>query len=176
MASLTAVPESSRLRGTEDVAPKARAAERPFYKNLFAIRWIGDQRSNVKRLADDATILAQCTVADISSRRGVKDLGCEIEIESRRYAARRPLRTVIPLDDYLLTDGERSHGGGSVVSWARVPDDDLSPGYLDMDRQVQDPCLGQTASGRGYLLTSLQMVRAQTRSRPSRASRFGRGQ
>ena len=129
MATLNAEPEYGRFWGTADVPPKGRAAVRSYYADLFARGGIGNLRSDVKRLVlDDYAIIAEFDVTTIWPWRTARELGCSIDVESGHYAIRRPLVTVIPFDEAGKMCGEFSYGG--TFSWQRVPDGELSLGYL----------------------------------------------
>ena len=129
MVTLSAEPEYGRFWGPPYNAPLGRAAVRAFYEDLIANGGIGNIRPEPKRLVvDDNTIVAEFTVTMLWPWWKARELGCEIAGDEGHYVNCRPLTTVIPFDDDLLMVGEISYGGTST--WRRLPDEQLSPGYL----------------------------------------------
>lgn len=172
MASLTANTGYGRFCGTGEVPPKCNGAVCSFYENLFAVGEIGRLRSKVKRRVDDATILVQSTITGIRPWRTARDLGRESAIESGSYAVHRPLVTVIPSGNDLLMRGEcstaaASHGAFRSTSFHL----DIWQGSGNSRSLRRSNSLWQRISANQPSNGS-----RQTRSRPSRASRFGTGQ
>ena len=129
MATLTAHPVYGRFWGSVDVAPKGYSEVRAYYERLFAQGGIGNLRSTMKNLVvDDHTIVAEFCVTALWPWWKAREMGCPGDEGPGHYAIHRPLTTVIPFDDDLKIRGETSYGG--TWSWERVPDDELSSGYL----------------------------------------------
>ena len=139
MATLGPEPEYGRYWGTPYEAPQGRGAVRTFYQGLFSGGGIGNIRPEPRRLVvDDHAIVAEFTVTMIWPEWKARELGCQIADEAGHYANQRPLTTVIPFDESLLMVGETSYGGTST--WVRVPDNEVSPGYLAwVDRHLPQP-------------------------------------
>ena len=129
MATLSATPVYGRFWSCDDLAPVGYAEVREYYGILFAHGGIGNLRTEMKTLVvDDDTIVCELVATAIWPWRQVQELGCGGEEGPGHYALHRPLVTVIPFDDELKIRGESSYGG--AYFWERVPDDELSPGYL----------------------------------------------
>lgn len=129
MATLAEDPVYGRFWSCDDVAPAGYAEVREYYGNLFASGGIGNLRTEMRTIVvDDHAIVCELVATSIWPWQQALKLGCEGEEGAGHYALHRPLVTVIPFDDQLKIRGETSYGG--AFSWERVPDDELSPGYL----------------------------------------------
>ena len=130
MATVSDNPEYGRYWSNDDIAPVGREQVREFYEALFAVGGIGNIRSDAKRLVvDDNAVVVEFMVTMVWPWWRARGLGCHlVEDDTGHYAIRRPLTTIIPFDEGLKIIGEISYGGAAY--WSRVPDDDVSPGYL----------------------------------------------
>lgn len=109
-----------------------RDAIRDFYSEMFTQGGLGNMRvENVRLVVDDDAIVTQSRVSWIVPWWMGREMGYDIPEESGHYATHRHLCTVLPFDDEGRLIGEHSYARAQRADdWDRVPDGELSPGYL----------------------------------------------
>ena len=130
----TMSPDAAYIRWgpTGDTGPKGTDEIRAHYVAMFEGGGIGNltaQHENV--LIDDHAVLMEYRLSRIVPWRLAKDAGYSIAEEQGHYALHSHFATVVTFDDECRVVRETSYGSTmNPRDCERVPDDELSPGYL----------------------------------------------
>lgn len=117
-------PAGKGPRGTDEV--------RAHYERMFARGGIGNLTARRDRvLIDDHAVMMEHRVTRIVPWSAAERSGFVLPERGGHYAIHSDLATVVVFDDEVRILGERSYGfGQDQPAPERVPDDELSPGYL----------------------------------------------
>lgn len=113
--------------------PKGLDEVRDFYIAMFARGGIGNSSLEVHRLiVDDHAIVDEFTYTLLVPWQMAKAQGYAITEEAGHYAVWNRLCGLKPFDDQSRMGGEITYGGPpDPRNCERIPDDQLSPGYLE---------------------------------------------
>lgn len=126
------VSPRAAFRHPDGTGPKGLAEIRSFYEATFASGGIGNMAVDTHRIVvDDDAIVNEYTLTMLLPWQLAKQQGYVIADESGHYAVRRRLCTMLPFDEDGLMLGEITYSCDvDPHDCERVPDDQLSPGYL----------------------------------------------
>lgn len=131
MSTLAPEPEYGWTPGGGK-APKGVDEVRAHYAAMFARGGIGNLTVRRERvLIDDRAIMMEHRVTRIVPWGVAERAGHAVPERRGHYAVHSDLATVVVFDDEARIIGEKSYGfGQNPPPIERVPDDELSPGYL----------------------------------------------
>lgn len=137
MATFGSGPAFIRWGATGDTGPKGSAAIRAHYEAMFARGGTRNLRLQYGRVVvDDDSIVAEYRVTRIVPWAMAKQAGFLIPEDRGRYAVSVNLLGMFPFDDDGLMLGEISYGSPmNPNDFERVPDDELTEGYLEWERR-----------------------------------------
>lgn len=133
MATLSPEPAYRRFGPTGDTGPKGTAAVRAYYETMFASGGIGNLSSKRDQIVmDDRAIVLEHRVTRILPWRLAEEAGYRPQENEGHFACHVHIGTFLIFDDDALIVAETSYGfPPSPIDCERVPDDQLSPGYLE---------------------------------------------
>ena len=135
MRTMVSEPEFSMWGPHGDTGSKGRDATRAKYGGTTGSGGIANQTVKIERFViDDHTIVVELTETRLLPWQLAQERGYKLAEEWGHYAVHRHCAVVIPYDDDGLMCGENNYGMGwpqNPLDWERVPDDELSPGYLE---------------------------------------------
>lgn len=102
------------------------------YEEMFANGGIGNMSVDLKRLVvDDDTIVNEYVCYMLFPARMARAAGYSVPDDDGHYAVWQSSATVLPFDPDGLLRGEITYTTEkNADDWKRVPDEELSPGYL----------------------------------------------
>ena len=130
---MATVAPDAEFSGPQGPGPKGWDEVRAHYEAVFAAGGIGNASVKTHRIiVDDDAIVNEYTWTLILPWRLAQEQGFAITEESGQYAVWQRVCTVLPFDAEGRLQGEISYGGRmDPADCERVPDDELSPGYLN---------------------------------------------
>lgn len=105
---------------------------RVHYEEVLAAGGIGNARVETHRiLVDDDALVNEYTLTLVVPWHTAKEYGFDIPDETGHYAVSERVCTLLPFDPEGRLRGEVSYGRNkNPNAWVKVPDEELSPGYL----------------------------------------------
>lgn len=131
-ATMATVAPDARFINTFGQGPSGWDEIREHYKAAFAARGIGNMIVDTHRVVvDDNAIVNEYTVGFVVPWRLAQEQGYAIDGTEGHFHVRQHASTMLPFDSEGRLLGEISYGRQKDPSdFERVPDAELSPGYL----------------------------------------------
>ena len=131
-ATMATVAPDARFINPFGQGPSGWDEIREHYKAVFAAGGIGNMIVETHRVVvDDHAIVNEYTFGFVVPWRLAKEQGYAIEHAEGHYHVRQHASTMLPFDPEGKLRGEISYGRHKdPLDFERVPDDELSPGYL----------------------------------------------